>query len=58
MTTDRCESLSPIYKFDEGPRLCRGEKNHKGDHYAKTSDGRYVDPQYDYGVTWKDKNDD
>lgn len=52
----RCESTSPIYKFDEGPRQCRGTQGHDGPHYARTSDGRYVDPQFDYDVTWEDKD--
>ena len=52
--SDRCESTSPIYKFDEGPRQCRADKGHAGKHWAKTSDGARVDLQYDYDVTWDD----
>jgi len=55
VATVRCESTSPIAKFDEGPRRCRGIKGHKGDHHAKTSDGRYIEPQYDYEDTWNDE---
>jgi hypothetical protein len=51
---ERCESNSPIIKFDEGPRQCRKEKGHDGPHCAKTSDGKNVDPQYDYEVRWID----
>jgi hypothetical protein len=53
--TPRCESTSPIEKFDEGPRQCQFLKGHSGSHYAKTSGGRHVDPQYDYDVTWEDE---
>lgn len=49
---ERCESHSPGYKFDEGPRRCRGDKGHTGKHWAKTSDGRAVDPRFDYEITW------
>lgn len=52
---ERCESTSPIIKFDEGPRRCHKEKGHDGNHYAKTSDGQHVDPQYDYGCSWNDE---
>lgn len=53
---ERCESHSPIEKFDEGPRRCVKEKGHKGNHAAKTSDGRYVDPRWDYDCVWDDNN--
>jgi len=54
----RCESRSPIYKFDESPRRCRRETGHKDKHWAKTSDGRNVDTLYDYEVFWEDASPD
>lgn len=53
-TRERCESISPIAKFDEGPRRCRGEKGHNGLHYASVSDGRYVNSEWDYTDHWDD----
>lgn len=54
--SDRCRAKSPIYKFDEGPRQCRGEAGHTGAHFAKTSDGAHVDRLYDYDVIWTDSD--
>ena len=52
---ERCESKSPIYKFDEGDRRCRLEKGHDGPHSALTSDGRHVAvAAHDYWIKWED----
>lgn len=53
-TEHRCESTSPIAKFDEGPRRCVREENHTGCHKAKVSDGRYVRAVYDHTLWWSD----
>ena len=51
---ERCKSTSPIQKFDEGPRQCLGLLGHSGPHYAKISDGRYIDSRWDDDVKWED----
>lgn len=52
---DRCESIAPIAKFDEGPRRCRGEKEHRGNHWGYTSDAQHVEPRFDYIDKWNDQ---
>ena len=49
---DLCVSVSPIMKLDIGPRRCRDKANHKGVHWAYTSDGSSVDPRFDYTIGW------
>lgn len=55
MTDERCESKSPICKFDTGPVQCQAKKGHGGVHYGRNYDVSYEVAPGGESRSWDDE---